>query len=80
MTLIRQIYTDFYDVICHVELVETSHVTHVKNYMRPFDYAQGDRYICGYLVKSVSSVCHLNSHLSPTHFLEKPYFIPMYET
>ena len=28
MTQIRQIYTDFYDVICHVELVETSHVTH----------------------------------------------------
>ena len=65
MTQMRQIYTDFYDVICHVELVETSHVTHVKSiacrdisrntcekyYMRPFDYAQGDRYICGYLVK-----------------------------
>ncbi len=31
MTLMRQIYTDFYDVICHVELVETSHVTHVKS-------------------------------------------------
>ena len=53
-----QMNADFF--FCHVELVETSHVTYMKKYyMRPFDYAQGDRYICGHLVKSVSSVCHL---------------------
>ena len=41
--------------------------------MRPFDYAQGDRYICGHPLKSVLSVCHLNSHLPYIEIQQFPF-------
>ena len=63
---LHRFVTDFYfqmNGVCHVELVETSHVAHEEVLHETFDYAQSDRHICGHLVKSVLSVCHPNSFI-----------------